>query len=98
MVVSVQAMDGIGVCAVRAPSAPWASDKSKPLSDALRKRLQEATTGRFHLGDVSLDCAGPSIGSILSMSGELEAEALIAQADAAMYEVERERRQGQPAR
>jgi diguanylate cyclase len=68
------------------------------VADALRKRLQEATTGRFHLGDVSLDYAGPSIGSILSMSGELEAEALIAQADAAMYEVKRERRQGQPAR
>ncbi|WP_200873901.1 sensor domain-containing diguanylate cyclase [Dyella japonica] len=64
----------------------------------LRKRLQGATTGRFHLGELTLDYAGPSIGTIVSMSGEAEPEALIAQADAAMYEVKRERRQGQALR
>jgi diguanylate cyclase len=68
------------------------------VADVLRKRLQEATTGRFHLGELTLDYAGPSIGSIVSMSGEVEPEALLAQADAAMYEVKRERKQGQPAR
>lgn len=68
------------------------------VADALRKRLQEATTGRFHLGDVTLDYAGPSIGSIVSMSGDAEPEALLAEADAAMYQVKRERKQGQPSR
>ena len=68
------------------------------VADSLRKRLQEATTGRFHLGDVTLDYAGPSIGSIVSMSGEVEPETLLAQADAAMYEVKRERRLSQPPR
>lgn len=66
--------------------------------DALRRRLQEATTGRFHLGELVLDYTGPSIGSIVSMSGEVEPETLLAQADAAMYEVKRERRLSQPAR
>jgi diguanylate cyclase len=66
--------------------------------EALRRRLQEATTGRFHLGELVLDYAGPSIGSIVSMSGEVEPETLLAQADAAMYEVKRERRLSQPAR
>ena len=68
------------------------------VADALRKRLQEATTGRFHLGDITLDYAGPSIGSIVSMSGEVEPETLLAQADAAMYEVKRERKLSQPPR
>lgn len=68
------------------------------VADSLRARLQEATTGRFHLGDVMLDYAGPSIGSIVSMSGEVEPETLLAQADAAMYEVKRERRLSQPPR
>jgi diguanylate cyclase len=68
------------------------------VADALRKRLQEATTGRFHLGDLTLDYAGPSIGSIVSMTGDAEPEALLAQADAAMYEVKRERKQARPGR
>lgn len=68
------------------------------VADALRKRLEEATMGRFHLGDITLDYAGPSIGSIVSMSGEVEPETLLAQADAAMYAVKRERRQVQPPR
>lgn len=68
------------------------------VADALRKRLQEATTGRFHLGDITLDYAGPSIGTIVSMSGKVEPETLLAQADAAMYEVKRERKLSQPPR
>jgi len=68
------------------------------VADALRHRLEDATRGRFHLGEVTLDYAGPSIGSIVSMSGDAEPEALLAQADAAMYAVKRERRQSQPPR
>jgi len=75
-----------------------AHDDALLVADAMRKRLQEATSGRFHLGELTLDYAGPSIGSIVSMSGEVDPEALLAQADAAMYEVKRERRQGQPTR
>nr|WP_233176024.1 sensor domain-containing diguanylate cyclase [Dyella sp. ASV24] len=75
-----------------------AHDEALVVADALRKRLQEATTGRFHLGELSLDYAGPSIGSIVSLSGDAEPEALLAQADAAMYEVKRERKQSQPPR
>ena len=63
------------------------------VADTLRKRLQEATSGRFHLGELTLDYPGPSIGSIVSLSGDVEPEVLLAQADAAMYEVKRERRQ-----
>jgi len=66
------------------------------IADGLRARLQDATTGRFHLGDVTLDYTGPSIGTIVSLSGEVEPEVLLAQADAAMYEVKRERQQGAP--
>lgn len=68
------------------------------VAEGLRDRLQAATTGRFHLGELTLDYAGPSIGSIVSMAGDVEPEALLAQADAAMYEIKRERRLSQPAR
>ena len=55
-----------------------AHDDALLVADAMRKRLQEATSGRFHLGELTLDYAGPSIGSIVSMSGEVDPEALLA--------------------
>ncbi|MGO4701698.1 sensor domain-containing diguanylate cyclase [Dyella sp. 2RAB6] len=52
---------------------------------ALRTRLQIATTGHFALLGAAIDYAGPSIGMIVATPQAHDAEALIAQADAAMY-------------
>ncbi|HET6555167.1 MAG TPA: sensor domain-containing diguanylate cyclase [Dyella sp.] len=71
---------------------------SPPLGDAmdvvgiLHGRLQAATTGRFHLDGVVIEYAGPSIGVIVAAPDARDPEALLAQADAAMYAAKRERR------
>ncbi|WP_205746125.1 MULTISPECIES: sensor domain-containing diguanylate cyclase [Dyella] len=59
---------------------------------SLRERLESACSGRYNLGGLLLDYAGPSIGIVVARPGEHECEALLAQADAAMYEVKRARR------
>ncbi|WP_233523566.1 sensor domain-containing diguanylate cyclase [Dyella solisilvae] len=58
----------------------------------LHQRLLAATTGRFHLDGPTIEYAGPSIGVIIAASDASDAEALLAQADAAMYATKRERR------
>jgi diguanylate cyclase len=60
--------------------------------EALRERLQQATSGRFALGEsASIDYAGPSIGVILA-AAHARADDVLAQADAAMYAIKRARR------
>lgn len=59
---------------------------------SLRHRLEAATAGRFALGEVGIDYAGPSIGIVASSPGPFDADALIKRADAAMYEVKRQRK------
>lgn len=52
---------------------------------AMRTRLQVATTGHFGLIGATIDYAGPSIGMIVATPEARDIEALLAQADAAMY-------------
>ena len=60
---------------------------------ALGQRLDEATRGRFELGDgVVIDYAGPSIGTILVPVDQHDVDAVLALADAAMYSVKRLRK------
>ncbi len=58
----------------------------------MHQRLQAATTGRFHLDGPVIDYDGPSIGVIIAAADATSAEALLAQADAAMYAAKRARR------
>jgi diguanylate cyclase len=60
---------------------------------AMRTRLQVATTGHFGLAGATIDYAGPSIGMIVAARDARDAEALIAQADAAMYADKRSRKE-----
>ena len=59
---------------------------------AVRTRLQVATSGHFGLAGATIDYAGPSIGMIVATRDAHDAEALIAQADAAMYADKRQRK------
>ena len=60
---------------------------------ALETRIREATTGRFRLGpQLEVDYAGPSIGVIVADAGSHDAEAVLKQADAAMYAIKRARK------
>ena len=55
------------------------------------ERLRAATTGRFDIGDRSIDYAGPSIGVVKAATADADIE--LARADAAMYDNKRSRRQ-----
>ena len=58
----------------------------------MRDRLQTETAGRFALVGASIDYAGPSIGMVVAAQDARDAEALLAQADAAMYADKRSRK------
>ena len=60
--------------------------------ESFRDRLSLCTRTRFDLGDVAIDYGGASVGVVVSSDEVNDAEALIARADAAMYEVKRARR------
>lgn len=59
-----------------------------------RERLEELTSGLFLLNDDDFSYAGPSAGVVTSATDESKAEALIARADAVMYQVKQSRRSG----
>jgi diguanylate cyclase len=62
-------------------------------ADVLRERLEAATCGRFDLGGGRvLDYAGASVGVVLARTGEVDAAAVLARADSAMYAAKRARR------
>jgi diguanylate cyclase len=63
---------------------------------ALRRRIAEATQGRFVCGDVVIDYQGASVGVIAIDPGTLGAEEALRQADQAMYEAKQARRALQP--
>lgn len=58
---------------------------------ALHSRLFAATTGRYAFGDLVIDYAGPSVGIVVA-SADTGPEALLTQADAAMYADKRRRK------
>ena len=65
------------------------------LAAMLRARLQTATTGHFRFDGVTIDYAGPSIGIVFAEPG-MQADELLARADAAMYVDKRLRAQSMP--
>lgn len=68
-----------------------ARDQESASRAAIRARLEQLTTGRFSLDNQTLDYAGPSIGIVTARPDERDCEALLARADAAMYEVKKQR-------
>lgn len=73
------------------PATSTAYDASRV---AIRERLVRLTTGQFMIGMTTLDYAGASVGVVTSCVGELDGEAVLARADAAMYETKKTRRAG----
>jgi diguanylate cyclase len=73
---------------VLAESSP---EEAQSQVEQLHSRLQSASTGKFHFADLMIDYAGPSIGVIASPSDSSDPEALLRQADAAMYAIKRSR-------
>lgn len=71
---------------------PATSDSHDASRAAIRERLQRLTTGRFSIGLQTLDYAGASVGVVTSGASERDGEALLARADAAMYEAKKIRR------
>ena len=71
-------------------SAPHAD--AATTASMLQSRLQAATTGRFNLDGQIIDYAGPSIGVIVAPQDCRDPDALLAQADAAMYTIKRARK------
>ena len=71
---------------------PATSDSHDASRAAIRERLQRLTTGRFSIGLHTIDYAGASVGVVTSGAGERDCEALLARADAAMYEAKKARR------
>ena len=68
-------------------------ENAEAAAEVLRQRLESASRGRIDLGGgLSIDYAGASVGVVLARTGEVDAEAVLARADAAMYEAKRERR------
>lgn len=59
---------------------------------AFLTRLTTCTRGEFPLDRVSIDYGGPSIGVVAANDTDADTDALIARADAAMYQVKRLRR------
>jgi diguanylate cyclase len=72
-------------------ASPLSADAAHTVA-AMQARLQAATTGHFNLDGQVIDYAGPSIGVIIAASDAADPEALLAQADAAMYAAKRARK------
>ncbi|WP_329740840.1 sensor domain-containing diguanylate cyclase [Dyella sp. A6] len=70
-----------------------AADAAPAMAEALSARLLAATCGSFALGELTIDYDGPSIGVIVAEPGASDAEALLERADAAMYQVKRQRKE-----
>jgi diguanylate cyclase len=74
-------------------------ESAEAAADVLRERLEAATRGRFDLGNGHvLDYDGASVGVVLARTGEIDAEAVLARADAAMYEAKHARRRAAAGR
>lgn len=58
----------------------------------LRERLETATIGRFTAGGLVLDYGGASVGLVKTASADFNVVELFEQADAAMYEIKKQRK------
>ncbi|HEY0972979.1 MAG TPA: sensor domain-containing diguanylate cyclase [Solimonas sp.] len=58
----------------------------------LRERLEALVRGRYTLGSIVLDYEGAAVGVVHSEPGDVDAERLLARADAAMYAAKKSRR------
>ncbi|GAB1595714.1 GGDEF domain-containing protein [Lysobacter claricitrinus] len=68
-------------------------ENAEAAAHVLCKRLEAATVGRFDVGNGRhVDYRGASVGVVLARTGEVDAEAVLARADRAMYEAKRTRR------
>ncbi|MGY4515857.1 sensor domain-containing diguanylate cyclase [Lysobacter sp. HA18] len=68
-------------------------ENAEAAAKVLCERLEKATIGRFDLGSGGyVDYHGASVGVVLAHIGEVDAEAVLARADRAMYDAKRERR------
>jgi diguanylate cyclase len=67
-------------------------DATAAAAMTLQLRLQAMTSGRFALGNVVIDYAGPSVGIVVAESSEDDPALLLAKADEAMYDAKRRRR------
>ena len=83
--------DEFVVLANAASNAPGAAD-------ALRERLQQATTTRIDLGEHQIDYGGASVGVVVATRGRDDPQAELIRADAAMYAAKRKRRRARKAR
>lgn len=73
---------------------PAASDAHDMGRAAMRERLQRLTTGSFSIDQLTIDYTGASVGVVTSDTSECEA--LLARADAAMFEAKKTRRGSDP--
>ncbi len=60
--------------------------------DIFRDRVQALTRGNFSIGETSIEYLGASVGVVSSAQDDESAEALLARADQAMYQVKRLRK------
>lgn len=63
-------------------------------SPGLRERLEKLTAGRYVGEGLMIDYPGASVGLVASRAEDTDVEALLARADAAMYEVKKARKAG----
>lgn len=59
---------------------------------ALQQRLEGLTQGEFPIGDETLHYPGASVGVITADDSETDSEAIVARADAAMYDIKKARK------
>lgn len=68
---------------------PATSEPHAPGRAAIRKRIESQTTGKFAIGSMELDYGGASVGVVTSDVNEFDCKAILARADAAMYEAKK---------
>ncbi|WP_158227239.1 GGDEF domain-containing protein [Mangrovitalea sediminis] len=68
------------------------ADNSEACCEVFGQRLSTLTRKRYDIGATILDYQGPSIGVVTSASGKVDSSSLMAEADAKMYAVKRERK------
>jgi diguanylate cyclase len=71
---------------------PEKSDQALDAQRAFESRVFEATAGEYHLGEVSMQYPGASVGVLSVQPNTLEAEGALKAADAVMYRIKQTRK------